>query len=422
MNHTQRTLYFAAVCAAILAVGILMFLFVAKTAHAQTVNTWVALDWDGSHFSQDPASQISTADEEQMVCVVDSPYDPLWGAYGTGFTSYSGSPPYALADVSYNWAAIYASRNARDGGTGTETYQFAITCFPDFGTGTHFYGLVDVSPGSVVPVNPPFTSRTSISITSPTQGTTTASTTFDIDANYTIGNDLSSFSIDGSLPTEIGINFTLLDVATNQQINLGTDYSISQSVGNHSYATTTTQNQSDYTLIATLVGDYGFTPPPPGCTPFPPFTTCEGSGNFSTLATAAPPPTFSVNNGLFPILGFQVGSTTSRSGLATTTCSITAIGGCFQNALAFLFFPSPDILNRFSNLWSLIENKPPFGYVSQTIIGLRGLNASSTSAFSFGNIPLVDTIFGPFRTGLGALLWVGFFIAFYRGRLRHLDI
>lgn len=265
------------------------------------------------------------------------------------------------------------------------------------------------------------TSRTSITVVSPEQGTTTPSTTFNVDINYTVGSDLPSFSTNGTIPSRIGINITLLNVGTNQQINLGTDFAISSAEGSYSYSTTTTQSQSDYTLIATLVGDYGFIPPPVGCVAFPPFTNCEGTGNINTLATANEP-TFSVDNGLFPILGFQVGSTTSRAGLATTTCSITAIGGCFQNALAFLFFPSPGILNQFSTLWSLIQNKPPFGYVSQTIIGLRSLNASSSPVFSFGDIPLVDTIFTPFRTGLAGLLWVGFFIAFYRGRLRHLDI
>lgn len=317
-----------------------------------------------------------------------------------------------------NPVLIRVDYNGNNGPEGSSTANF------DSPNAEGFFGVILNTSGQP-PVQtgvPTSSTKTSIQITNPTQGTSTPSTTFDIDATYTIGTDLSTFSIDGSLPTQIGINFTLLNVETNQQINLGTDYSISQGVGTYSYATTTTQAQSDYTLVATLVGDYGFTPPPAGCTPFPPFTTCTGSGNISTLATALPAPTFSVDNGLFPILGFQVGSTTSRSGLATTTCSITAIGGCFQNALAFLFFPSPDILNQFANLWSLIENKPPFGYVSQTITSLRTLNASSTPAFSFGDIPLVDTIFTPFRTGLAALLWVGFFIAWYRGRLRHLDI
>lgn len=300
----------------------------------------------------------------------------------------------------------------RDGGWGGG--------FPNF-TSSDPYITFTITPSSIS-IHTVAPANTFISVVSPEQGTTTPSNTFGINLQYGIGNDLSSFSLDGSLPTQIGINLTLLDVATNQQINLGTDYAISQTVGTYTYATTTTQASSDYTLVATLVGDYGFTPPPPDCTPYPPFTTCTGSGNISTLATALPPPTFSVNNGLFPILGFQVGSTTSRAGLATTTCSITSIGGCFQNALAFLFFPSPNILDQFGLLWRQIENKPPFGYVSQTITGLRSINASSTPAFSFGNIPLISTIFTPFRTGLAALLWIGFFIAWYRGRLRHLDI
>lgn len=301
-------------------------------------------------------------------------------------------------------------------------YMYAVLSsppgFPGNDESYRFFD-VDTSGGVVIEGQP---TGTRISITSPTQGTTTPTTTFDVDLAYTIASDLSTYSLDGSLPDRVGINLSLQNTAYGTTQNLGTDWAISSAVGSYTYSTTTTVEQGDYTLIATLVGDYGFIPPPADCTPFPPFTDCNGSGNVSTIVTALPPPTFSVANGSFPILGFNVGSTSSRNGLATTTCDVLHVGGCFQNALAFLFYPSPDILNQFSFLWSLIKNKPPFGYVSQTILGLRSINASSTPAFSFGDIPLVSTIFTPFRTGLAGILWLGFFIAWYRGRLRHLDI
>jgi hypothetical protein len=290
-----------------------------------------------------------------------------------------------------------------------------------------YYAFAQMT-GGVVTVyganpTPPAPLVTSITLTQPTQGTTTPTTTLDIAADYTVGDDLPNFSLDGSLPSQIGIRLTLQNNTTGGTINLGTDFSIATSTGTHTYATTTVQTQGDYTLIAELVGIYGtYLPAPPDCTPLPPFQTCSGTTqSTATLATSLPPPTFSLANGTFPLLGFTVGSSTSRNGLATTTCSITAIGGCFQNALAFLFYPTAS-LDQFSTLWQTVQNKPPFGYVSQTLNSLRSLNASSTPAFSFGTLPLMDSIFTPFRTGLSALLWLGFFIVFYRGRLRHLDI
>ena len=267
----------------------------------------------------------------------------------------------------------------------------------------------------------PPSGTTSIQVTQPTQGTSTPSTTLDIELNYNIGTDLAQFSLDGSLPSGIGIRLALLNTATNEAISLGTDFAIASTTGAHTYATTTTQIAGDYTLTAELVGDYGSVSPPPGCTPFPPFTTCDTTTNINVLATSLPPITFALDNGTFPLIGFQVGSTTSRNGLATTTCSITQIGGCFQNALAFLFYPSPNALDGYATIWQNIKNKPPFGYVTITIASLGGFGASSTPAFSFPVLPLMDTIFTPLRTGIGALLWLLFGVMFYK-RLRHLDI
>jgi len=269
----------------------------------------------------------------------------------------------------------------------------------------------------------PLPKRTFIIVNQPTNATTTASTTLDIDITYGIGEDLSSFSLNGSLPSKIGIQIQLQNNTTSSTIDLGTDFNISTSSGRYTYATTTTQSQGDYTLIASLIGVYGtYLPPPENCTPLPPFQNCEGeTESRATIATYLPPPTFSLANGTLPYLGFDTNDPNSRNALATTTCDLLHVGGCFQNALAFLFYPTSS-LNQFSELWRTIQSKPPFGYVSQTLNSLRSLNASSTPAFSFGSLPLMDTIFTPFRTGLAALLWLGFFIAFYRGRLRHLDI
>lgn len=416
MTPKQRAWHFALVCLGILACGLLML---AYAAHAHAAGTQIPLEWDGSHFAT-TTSTVLCPDTSSVTgfAVADYPYIPGWGFYGSG--DVSPTQTVNLATQNYNIANI-ANHAATHGNPGLNFMLYCGDNVSGIPAGGIYYGLFDIVGGAIVPVPPP-SNTTFINVLNPTQGTTTPSTTFDIDLEYNIGTDLSNFSLDGSIPDRIGIELVLQNTGGGFQTSLGIDWNIASSTGYHTYATSTSAAQADYTLIARLIGDYGFIPPPEDCSPLPPFVTCEGSGDQSILATALPAPTFSVANGTFPYLGFDSASSSSRNGLATTTCNVLQLGGCFQNALAFLFYPSPGILDQFRFLWSLIQNKPPFGYVSQTITGLRSLNASSTPAFSFGNIPLVDTIFTPFRTGLAALLWVGFFIAWYRGRLRHLDI
>jgi len=382
-------LYFGAVCLGLLSLGILLLAFAHK-AHASTIN-------------------FITCDSYVSGLCTFSP-----GATYTDLYIYNGTYPDDSSLFYHAGPSSYFS-NAID--TSENPHSTNWVDLYDSGTATHNVLQVTWAGGSPHVVG----AKTSITVTNPTQGTTTPTTTFDIDANYAIGSDLGSFSLNGSIPDRIGINLVLQNTATGVSTNLGTDFTIASSSGAHTYATSTTIAQGDYTLIATLVGDYGYVPPSDNCTPLLPFVTCLGSSNISTLATSLPPPTFSVANGNFPLLGFDTFSTASRNGLATTTCDVVHIGGCFQNALAFLFYPSPDVLGQFQFLWYNIKNKPPFGYVTQTISSLSGLNASTTPAFSFGTLPLMDSVFIPIRTGLAGLLWLLFGVAFYN-RLRHIDI
>jgi len=110
------------------------------------------------------------------------------------------------------------------------------------------------------------------------------------------------------------------------------------------------------------------------------------------------------------------------SGFSQIDCELFDIGCQFQKAMAFLFKPSNNALNRFSSIWVTISTKPPFGYVSTTITQLNTLTSTSSAAFSFGTIPFVDSIFLPFRALLASILWVIFFISWYHFRLKHLDI
>ncbi len=103
-------------------------------------------------------------------------------------------------------------------------------------------------------------------------------------------------------------------------------------------------------------------------------------------------------------------------------CSVTEVAGCIQNALLFLFYPSSNSLSQFTGLYSTIENKPPFGYVTAINSILKNLNDTETAIFELQSMTLLNTyIFIPFREAINWLMWLGFaFILFHRFKNIHL--
>jgi hypothetical protein len=119
---------------------------------------------------------------------------------------------------------------------------------------------------------------------------------------------------------------------------------------------------------------------------------------------------------------FTVDSTVQEIYTAYTTCSITDLAGCFQNAIVFLFYPSQSSLNDFSNLYDAIKDKPPFGYISAVQTSLQGINDTGTSVFTLETMPILDTyIFTPVRTAIIWILWLAFIFMFYH-RLKNIHL
>lgn len=117
--------------------------------------------------------------------------------------------------------------------------------------------------------------------------------------------------------------------------------------------------------------------------------------------------TINVNYDPTSIIG--VNNTNNLIGLATTTCSITNIAGCMQNALLFVFYPNDTVLDLFSDLKGLVENKPPFAYV--TIYGgqLASLSDNTTPTFELASEDNInDLIFTPIKDGLSNVIWICF--------------
>jgi len=333
----------------------------------------------------------------------------------------SGTTYYIQFQWSYNTVGSGTYYNMLKSSTSTlPTFWNGDNGFfnTNFRDATAGYGGV-FSTGDAPPPEPVFGDLT---ILYPTYATTTASTTIPVVIGYTIGDDLSEYSLDGSLPVRIGIELSYDDLYNAAGYTyLPVDWDISSTTGAHGYTVDLTlPNPSDYSLVAKLILDYGFIPPFEGCTPNPPFVSCTGSQSLATYQWDEA--TFSAVNGAIDLIGFQPGGAFGGgSALATTTCNIANISGCFQNAITFLFFPSPDALATFSFLWENIRNKPPFGYVSQTVGALTNLSEGETAAFTFGELPFVDEIFTPLKNGLEGLLWISLIVGFLY-RLRELDI
>ena len=119
---------------------------------------------------------------------------------------------------------------------------------------------------------------------------------------------------------------------------------------------------------------------------------------------------------------FTIDSSVEEIYTAYTTCSITDLAGCFQNAIVFLFYPSQSSLNDFSNLYDAIKDKPPFGYISAVQTALQGINDTGTSVFTLETMPILDTyIFTPVRTALIWIMWLAFIFMFYH-RLKNIHL
>lgn len=93
-----------------------------------------------------------------------------------------------------------------------------------------------------------------------------------------------------------------------------------------------------------------------------------------------------------------------------------------QKAFVFLFVPSETVLDRFAGSWQTIRTKPPFGYITSVIDQLKGFDQNATPAFTWPQLPFIDTIFNVFRDGLGLLLWGVYAVYFYRERLVKIEI
>jgi len=242
----------------------------------------------------------------------------------------------------------------------------------------------------------------------PIAGTTTPTTSVEFKAQYYV----ASTSIEataghggfGLSSTKYSFNLSRQDTASTSQ------WFVANGAGNDAW------NTLDKTITL-----------PASSTWMVSWTSYDASSTYPTYQRGAYYFFSVVSNAAFAGLGIagldQIPnlSSASTTAIAPAPCGITDISGCFQNAIVYLFYPSTASLDQFGNLWTLVKNKPPFGYVVAVQTAVGTLSASSTATFNLGTVPFMSAIFDPFRTAVAVLMWLVFIVAFYH-RLSTLDI
>jgi hypothetical protein len=118
---------------------------------------------------------------------------------------------------------------------------------------------------------------------------------------------------------------------------------------------------------------------------------------------------------------YVAASTTSATlgGLATSSPNVS-ITDCFGTNLAqctsWLFTPSALTVSNYSQLGTILTNKPPFGYfpLLQNILGGATTSVASTTLVGIGT---VAGAFAPLRLGLSAVLYLALLLWLFH-RLR----
>lgn len=223
-----------------------------------------------------------------------------------------------------------------------------------------------------------------VNIVLPENATNTASTTFDIQIDWTGGDNYTAlvYKIYNVLTFKALTEFRVIPIGT----------------ATGTYNGGTTLEIGNYEIESYLIDE----------------NEIQGTSDTNTFSV--------IENPLGEIFGFDTTNFDDIQGLATTTCGITNLTGCFQNALVFAFYPSQSALQNFGNLIDEIETKPPFGYFTILTSSIEDLDGSTTPAFILATENNIYTnIFNPIRTGVTWLLWFVFGIWLYK-RLTNIKI
>jgi len=225
---------------------------------------------------------------------------------------------------------------------------------------------------------PPSDTSTRIEPTSPAtkdeNSTTTPSTTIDFSANYFYNSTSTPY---GSYDSMV-MYLNRIDAASSSI----TDF---PGIQNDTYSSTSTTK----TLPANSYWNLQW------C-----FSQSAGTGLYACTPTQD---IYVESNPLPNLFGT---STDNLTGLATSTCSITNVTGCVQNAVAFLFYPNSAVFDRFKTLQVNVQTHAPFGYVYTLIHQINNTSGAATPDFTLDIATSTQAdLFTPIKNGIAAILW-----------------
>jgi len=278
------------------------------------------------------------------------------------------------------------------GYTGLITYSFNA---PGNNTLEGYIDQISFYADSLGNISYPVSGSTRILNIIPDNGTTTASTT-EIGATvYINSNDLSSTT---AYDPQIQMTLTSPDNGTSRTFYFPSAAEPITTAGDQTFSATTTLQDGLYNITTALT--------------VPPFGQFPGQTYDSTTTN------FIVNQSAY--LALQ----SSQYGIATTTCSVSNIAGCFQNALVYLFWPNASAIASYSTFQALIYQKPPVGYFSLVQNALNGVTSTSSTSsipWSSGTLSYGGSVFSSLRLGIAGILWFFFLIEFWH-RIRNIKI
>jgi hypothetical protein len=257
-------------------------------------------------------------------------------------------------------------------------------------TGPAFYIVSDT-----VPPPPNTTSR--IDSLDPADGTTTASTAITVNIGY-YANSADGWD---------RVGYTIYNIDRNYAQEAAGEASTTLDTLSTYTSSRTLRSNGAYSMIAYLKNSVT--------------GAIMESGADATGASNRGDSRFAVVSN--PLPG-EIGTTSLELiyGVATSTCSISNITGCFQNAIAWALYPSRSTLDLVTSSGNKVKNKPPFGYFFVNVATIQALNASGTPPVTLASdAPIVTYIFHPLDVSLAAL--IGFFyIMWLFQRVRHIEV
>lgn len=359
-------------------------------AGAPPGTTTVGIGWyypfgSGTAIWASPTSGAFTAPPASYMSI-SAPIGSFCSTYGLSMTGGSTLTSYFTfggGPTNGNYYAVYGWYN----GT-TWTYANEYASFTR--TGGVWNGVPVITDFStrIVPKTPlgPLSGTVNVS-------TTTASTTVSFSADYFYSSTTPQTA--GFYYDKISLRLNRLDAASSSEYAF--------SVATDTLATVT----QSVTLPSNSAWGYYW-----GYSGLAPWGRIDG-------LYSATQDVFVISN---PIPTYIGTSTDNLTGLATSTCSVLNVSGCFQNAISFLFWPQQTTFDQFKSIQGNVRSHAPFGYIFLLNDSINNIDSTASSSFSvYVPTELQTTYFTPLKNALSIILFALTGFWFYK-RVRDLHL